>query len=265
VSLHAASGVSSRPKQSLTVDLSLLKSVAQSYAVIDNSKAADLCAIFAQGDRRRRPMGWMRRSDVETLYQYGHLKPVRKGVAFTYAAERALIENRWALRPDIGLNEGEDQVVYVPSAVQRRVKRRNSGHILRRLAKDRDGQGHPYLSASEIEAGAQFQRDYERAYGAAFGSQNFTPTQVDYTRQNQEEIAVATRLDAGKAYQKAKAVLGAGLDQAADIICGDGKSFAAVEREQTWARGAGRTILKLALQRLADHYGTQPGQIMKRT
>jgi len=169
-------------KQALHVDLSFLKSAAQSYAVIDDRKAADLCAVFARGDRRRRPMGWMRRADVQTLYQNGHLQRGSKGLTFTYPAERALIEDRWVLNAHMPSMDDEEKTLYVPSGVKRAVKRRNSGHILRRLARDRDPQGRPFLSASEIEAGEHFQRDYQRAYGAVVGVQNFTSMQVDYTR-----------------------------------------------------------------------------------
>lgn len=244
-----------------TVDNAFLKSAAQSYAVIDDSKAVDLCAVFAQGDRRRRPIGWIRKVDVKALHENGHLKRGRKGLMFTYAAERALIEDRWVLRPGLDINEGDEQVVYVPSGVQRTVKRRSGGQILRRLAKDRTLDGHSFLSSHELEAGEQFQRDYERAYGSAMSGQNFASMQVDYTRQNQQELAALTRIDAGKSYQAAKAALGSGLELAVDVICGEGKTFARLEREQSWVRGSGRIILKLALQRLSDHYGTRPGHL----
>ncbi len=248
----------------LSADVSFLKTAAASYAVIDNSKPVDLCAVYAQGDRRRRPLGWMQKADVNALYENGHLKPCRKGLVFTYAAERALIEDRWCLRPDLAVIEGDEKTVYVPSGVQRQVKRRHSGHILRRLANDRDAAGRLLFSAHELEAGEQFQRDYAKAYGTAIGGQNFTGVTVDKMRQNSQEMAAVIRIDAGAAYQSAKAVLGIGLEKAADVICGEGKSFAQLEREQFWARGAGRTILKLALQRLALYYGTIPGQDLKR-
>lgn len=247
----------------LETDIGFLKSAAHKYAVIDNRQGADLCAVFAGADRRRRPMGWMQKSDVETLYQLGHLKAVRKGYAFTYAAERALIEERWSLAPDLTLTEGEEKTAYVPSGVQRNVKLRNGGHILRRLAKDKNPQGGPYLAAQDIEAGERFQRDYARCHEGAVGCQSFAHVYVDRSRQNQQESSAVARIDAGRAYHAAKAVLGSGLEAAAHVICGEGKSIHRLEREHHWARGTGRVILKLALERLAVHYGTRPGIAQK--
>lgn len=152
----------------------------------------------------------------------------------------------------------------MPSGVQRRVKKRDNTQILKRLAQDRDPRGGRFFSPDELEAGAHFQRDYNRAFGIGSRAQNFTPVQVDYTRQNQEELSTVSRIDASQSYKQAKAVLGRGLEQAVDVICGEGKSFERLEREQYWARGSGRTILKLALQRLAEHYGTRPGHVPRR-
>lgn len=250
--------------QPLRADVNFLKSAAQSYAVIDDKRTVGLCAVYARGDRRCRPMGWISQADVSALYQHGHLKPIKKGLAFTYTAERALLENRWRLSADAVRGHDEDQEVYVPSGVKRHVKTRHHTQILTRLAKDCDTKGRRFFSADELEAGARFQRDYDRAFGTGVGAQNFTPLQVDVTRQNQEELSAVARLDASQSYRQAKAVLGAGLEQAIDVICGEGKSFSRLEREQYWARGSGRTILKLALQRLAEHYGTRPGRAAQR-
>jgi len=243
----------------LTTELSFLKSAAQSYAVIDNTRSANLFAVYARGDRRRRPMGWMSNNDVNVLYQYGHLKRIKKGLTFTYNAERALLEDRWCLDVKSGQIHDKDKIVYVPSGLQRRVKNRDNTQILKRLAKERDPKGRTFFSSDELEAGAHFQRDYNRAYGIGRETQDFTSVHVDYTRQNQEELAAVSRLDAGQSYKQAKAALGSGLDQAVDVICGAGKSFERLEREQYWARGSGRIILKLALQRLVEYYGTRPG------
>jgi len=106
-------------KVNFSVDIGFLKLAAQSYAVIDDSKGVDVCAVFARGDRRCRPLGWMQKTDVQALYQHGHLKRTAKGLSFTYAAERALINDQWDLRPDLSLSEGVEKTVYIPSGVQR--------------------------------------------------------------------------------------------------------------------------------------------------
>ena len=250
---------------SLQTDVHVLKSMAEQYAIIDDKTGKDLCAVYARGDRRCRPMGWMPASDLDRLYQNWHLKRIRKGYGFSYAAERKLIEGGWSLSPDAHINDLTEEMSYVPGHVQRSVRKRNGGHILRRLSKERGPTEQAFLSVHEIQAGELFQRDYARCYGqSGSGSQRFDLAHVDQSRTNKMETQTAAQIDASRAFDKAKAVLGAGLDQAALIICGEGKSLDVLEREQEWSRGSGRMILKLALQRLAQYYGTYPGEMAKR-
>ena len=250
---------------SLQTDIRALKSMAEQYAIIDDKTGKDLCPIYPHGDRRRRPMGWMPTTDLHMLYQHGHLKRIRKGYAFTYAAERSLIEERWRLSADIHVSEGEEKTTYVPAAVQRKVRKRNGGYILRRLSKERGPNGQQFLNVHDLQAGELFQRDYARCFGTDNqGAQSLAHVNVDRTRVNVQEYRTIEQIDANQAFNAAKAVLGPGLEQAALIICGEGKSLEVLEREQHWVRGSGRMILKLALQRLAHHYGTYPGQPAQR-
>lgn len=249
----------------LQTDILFLKSMAEQYAIIDSQPGKDLCAVYPRGDRRRRPMGWMPTSDLGILYQHGHVKQIRKGYAFTYAAERSLIEGRWALSSDCHITEGEEKTTYVPAAVQRKVRKRNGGNILRRLSKERGANGQPFLSAYDIQAGELFQRDYNHCFGnMGQTTQDFENVHVDQSHINGQENHTVRQIDASQAFNAAKGVLGPGLEQAALMICGDGKSFDVLEREQHWVRGSGRMILKLALQRLAQYYGTYPGQAAQR-
>ena len=245
--------------QSLKIDLPTLKALATSYAIIDNVRTSDLYPAYAAGDRRRRPMVWIDSQDVHNLYQNGHLKKVGKGYAFTYIAERALIEERWSLTNDGKLREGEDKEIYIPVGVKRSVRRRNAHHILRRLSKERGPNNMRFLSVAEVQAGELFQRDYNRFYGGDKITQSVDKIRVDQSGQNGTELEMMRRLDSGRAYQAAIDVLGPSLDQAALVICGERKSLDQLEREQSWSRGSGRVILKLALQRLALQYGTTPG------
>ena len=245
--------------ETLKIDFPTLKAMASSYAIIDTARTSGLYPAYAGGDRRRRPMVWIDTQDVQTLYQTGHLKKVSKGYAFTYVSERALIEDRWSLSSHGKLKEGEDKEIYIPVGVRRSVRRRNAHHILRRLSKERGPNNMPFLSAAEVQAGELFQRDHSRCYGGSKITQSVGSVRVDQSRLNSTEQDMIRRLDNGRAYQAAVDALGPSLDQAAYVICGEGKSLDQLEREQSWSRGSGRMILKLALQRLALHYGTIPG------
>ena len=244
----------------LQTELQILKSMAEHYAIIDDGGSKDVCAVYARGDRRCRPMGWVPRIDVDALYQHGHLKRARKGYAFSYAAERALIEGRWSLTPDVHIKDMSDELAYVPSGVQRMVRRRNGGHILRRLSRERGPQQQAFLTPHELQAGELFQKAYANCFGySRQGGENYEQMRVDASRGNSQERRTAAHIDAAQAFDAAKAVLGPGLEQAAMVICGDGKSLDELEREQAWSRGSGRMILKLALQRLSHYYDTCPG------
>ena len=241
-------------------DLKILKAMAETYAIIDDGSGKDVCAVYAGGDRRRRPMGWLPRTDVDTLFQHGHIKRIRKGYAFSYAAERALIEERWSLNAEIHMENMSDELTYVPSGVQRMVRRRNGGHILKRLSRERGPNQQAFLTPHEIQAGELFQTAYAKCFGYnQQAGQSFSHVNVDRSRINNEERSMAAHIDASQAFEAAKSVLGPGLEQAALILCGEGKSLDVLEREQEWSRGSGRMILKLALQRLSRYYGTCPG------
>lgn len=249
----------------IKTDIHSLKAMAEQYAIIDDGGSSDVCAVYADGDRRRRPMAWLPRADLDVLYQHGHLKRVRKGYAFSHAAERAFIEGRWSLSPDMHMKNISYERVYVPSGVQRMVRRRNGGHILRRLSRERGPNQQAFLTPHEIQAGELFQKDYAKCFAYNRPSvENFSQVQVDRSRENSQEMLTAAHIDATTAFEAAKAVLGPGLEQAAMVICGEGKSLDSLERAQEWSRGSGRMILKLALQRLVRYYGTCPGSRAER-
>jgi len=129
--------------------------------------------------------------------------------------------------------------------VQRSVRKRHGGYILKRLSKERGPNEQAFLSAHEIQAGELFQRDYAKCFGErGSGGQTYDFVHVDRSRTNSTETIRAAQIDASHAFDKAKAVLGEGLEQAALIICGDGKSLDVLEREQQWSRGSGRMIFQ---------------------
>ena len=56
-------------------------------------------------------------------------------------------------------------------------------------------------------------------------------------------------------FGKAASALGLGLSDAAIRICCFHEGLEATERRMGWSARSAKVVLKLALQRLADHYG----------
>jgi hypothetical protein len=126
---------------------------------------------------------------------------------------------------------------------------------LRWLASRRDAAGRPFLSATEVEAGERFRRDFTLAglsprLGAAWAAPvsggraaGAGPDYADVV------MAAKQRLD--------RAMDAVGPDFASLLfdVCGFLKGLEDAERARGWPLRAGKIVLKLALASLARAYG----------
>ncbi|MDE0880250.1 MAG: DUF6456 domain-containing protein [Sphingomonas bacterium] len=111
------------------------------------------------------------------------------------------------------------------------------------------------VDARQIEAGERLRGDYERASIAASTTMRWGVTRVDNggggTDKDDPGIA---QLSAKRRFDDAIGAMGAGLsDIAWRVICA-GEALPAAEKGLGWPTRAGRLVLTLALDRLADHY-----------
>jgi Domain of unknown function (DUF6456) len=109
------------------------------------------------------------------------------------------------------------------------------------------------VDARQFEAGERLRGDYERASIAPSVTMRWSPRvdggSADGLDPTAAQIAAKRRFDA------AMAAAGPGLkDIAWRVICA-GEALPASERALGWPARAGRLVLTLALDRLADHYG----------
>jgi len=131
---------------------------------------------------------------------------------------------------------------------------------LDRLYQRRDKNGATLLSDAEYEAGRHFAKDYALAHYDYIKTQNYVSAGVDGTRGACDNTDyLDRRIDARARLEKAKGVIGPGLEKAVIAVCCLDKSLDEVERTERWAASSGLTILKLGLQALTDHYGTRAG------
>lgn len=108
------------------------------------------------------------------------------------------------------------------------------------------------VSARQVEAGERLRGDYEAAALGGRVTMRWSP-RVDGAARGLDpstaQIAAKRRFDA------AMAAAGPGLkDVAWRVVCA-GEALPAAEKALGWPVRAGRVVLTLALDRVADHYG----------
>ncbi|MEO0763763.1 MAG: DUF6456 domain-containing protein, partial [Pseudomonadota bacterium] len=134
--------------------------------------------------------------------------------------------------------------------------------VLGWLAKRPGPDGKPYLSAAEVEAGERLRLDFERAQMGPSVTQDWRAflTPGDALAGSREVRGPAEGPAAAReAVGRALGVLGPGLADVALRVCCFLEGLEACEKRFGWSSRSGKVVLKLALQRLADHYGFRVG------
>ncbi|MFO1136490.1 MAG: DUF6456 domain-containing protein [Rhodoblastus sp.] len=125
------------------------------------------------------------------------------------------------------------------------------GWLARRKGRD----GAPLLNPAQVEAGERFRRDVEIAqirqrvtsdWSGAAGSGRRGPQDL-----NVSDLAIAAR----QRLARAADAVGAELNNLLLDVCGLQKGLELVERERLWPPRSAKVVLRIALDRLAAHYG----------
>ncbi|WP_394694170.1 DUF6456 domain-containing protein [Hyphobacterium sp.] len=117
--------------------------------------------------------------------------------------------------------------------------------------------GLAWLSQVEFDAGERLRDDYSRSVLV----ERVTPDWEGYMapvrtgRSRAKEDAPMSAMDARDRVIDALDAVGPGLDTMLSAVCLTETGLEAAERAANWPRRSGKAILKLALQRLAIHYG----------
>jgi hypothetical protein len=112
------------------------------------------------------------------------------------------------------------------------------------------------ISARQFDAGEQLRMDWERAQLSPSTTMRWDAAPMGRTARGPANPAEAThkQLAARRRFEAAAAAAGAGLsDILWRIVCA-GEGMREAERALGWPARAGRLVLGLALDRLADHY-----------
>ncbi|MCP1337343.1 DUF6456 domain-containing protein [Futiania mangrovi] len=127
---------------------------------------------------------------------------------------------------------------------------------LRTLARKTDGQGKPFLEPCEIAAGERFAHDFLMAARGPRVTQAWPGEAPPPGRRGPVAPPAGTREAAARqGLSRALSALGPGLADIVLAVCGQEEGLAAAETRLGWPKRSGKLVLKLALARLARHYG----------
>ncbi|SFS00929.1 DUF6456 domain-containing protein [Sphingomonas jatrophae] len=111
-----------------------------------------------------------------------------------------------------------------------------------------------HLTARQAEAGGRLRGDYERAGLAAHVTMRWDAAPAAARGAPDACDPTLAQIDARRRFDAALGAVGAGLNDVLWRIVCAGEGLEAAERGLGWPKRAGKLVLGLALDRLADHY-----------
>ena len=114
-----------------------------------------------------------------------------------------------------------------------------------------------HIDRRQLDAGERLRADHERAAMSPSVTMRWSP-RVDGASRRDGPDRTTTQLSAKRRFDAALAVAGPGMaDVLWRVVCA-GEPLTQAERALGWPARAGKLVLGLALDRLADHYGLPP-------
>jgi len=125
------------------------------------------------------------------------------------------------------------------------------------LARRRGPDGAPFLTRAEVEAGERLRDDFERAQIGPRVAQDWSRFLAPSDGAPGARSPALGPTDARKRFAAALEALGHGLSDVALRACCFLEGLESTERRMGWSARSGKVVLKIALQRLAAHYGLE--------
>lgn len=214
--------------------------------------------VFANGDRRRRPLVRLSAGDVRELVSSGAIVAVESGAFVLSEAGRARVAREHAAPSEAYAAQHRsiiDRAVMDVDGDVRVVRGHDRDRTLRRLAGLRDSTGRAWLSSAEVEAAARLRSDWERGEcGLVRGSDWTAPPKASSARAGGMDGALAAHCDARRRVSEALAKLAPPLRAVVERVLLREEGLEALERAEAWPARSGKLALKLALAQLAAAY-----------
>jgi len=204
--------------------------------------------VFTNKDRRCRPLVRVSQKDVQAgldedvlveddgviiLSELGHRLAAQKGVAESQCASR------------------HREMIEKPFLSE-------TGHLEVQAVNARENPLHPwsqYMDPVEMEAGDRLRADYTLSTLYQRTTQSWDMTfHQDGNSPSHDSMPLA-KLQAKDRVMAALSAVGTGMDRLLMAVCIHEETMGAIERRFGWGQRSGKTVLKLALRQLAEHYG----------
>ena len=190
---------------------------------------------------------------VAAMVREGLLARCREGVART-AEGRMALRRALAEVPEDAFAEQHRERVARPGG-EDAVAQNAAECPLAWLATRKDRDGRPLISAEEAAAGRRLHADFARGTQQARVTQSWDVTGVrGGARRDGLSVSEAAE-DARRRTEAALATVGPGLAEVLVAVCCEEIGLEAAEKRLGWPARSGKVVLRLALARLATHYG----------
>lgn len=123
------------------------------------------------------------------------------------------------------------------------------------LSTRRDKSGAPMITAEQCLAGNRLFADFERGHQRERTTQAWDASCVRGSSRRDGMTVSESASDARRRVEKALTAVGPGLCDVLVGVCCDQLGLEAVEKRNRWPARSAKVILRLALDRLAAHYG----------
>lgn len=241
----------------------LLQRLIDNSAIImeDSEQGMKSFAAYPFADRRRRPIALITQTQLRRFLADGVIEEVTKGYSVVESAARRYIhrepdEAHSAQHRDMDRVDITDEYGRFRSA---NVNRRTQAPLYL-LARRKDKDGQPFLSAPLLEAAEQLARDYARSTFAPSVTQKYDNVGGGKSRGNSRENLSISALDARKRYLDAMDYMGPGLSSVVSALCCEMLTPAHIVQNTGHSRAGMESLLKVGLERLSHFYGTVVGE-----
>lgn len=243
----------------------VLERLCEPEAFMMVARNAEKAGVFSRRNRFRRPLSLLTVEMASTLAARDWVRCVsRTEVSAKYAVSEA---GRAWLRRHRATEADESPFAAQHAAPGRRTAMRADGVAeslkvnlrespLAWLATRAGPDGAPFLTPDEVEAGERLRADFEAAQMGPRVTQDWRAFLTPASGSRGPGAGPAEGPTAARSrVSSALEALGPGLADAALRTCCHLEGLEAVERSMGWSARSGKVVLKIALQRLAVHYG----------